>query len=201
MDHGKCSLQFQNQIQKGEKLLQTTAQLQVLSPLLSPGLWCSTTKKVEVIGEQQTKHFYFIKQLAGFFWQEEIWMELNFLAGAHPTKHCDSWWLSHRMKGEQGSKSGFTGWRAWGFSLLCQEFMHTLPPPNTRNYCDDHCPSPSPDKNAAFLLLHCRKEPSFTTIFTMQDTGAERRHNCHVSTNLPGISDGTEWKAFCLAKQ
>lgn len=27
MDHGKCSLPFQSQIQMGEKLLQTTAQL------------------------------------------------------------------------------------------------------------------------------------------------------------------------------
>lgn len=39
------------------------------------------------------------------------------------------------------------------------------------------------------------------TIFTMQDSGTGRKHSCHVSTNLPGISDGTEWKAFCLVKQ
>lgn len=33
MDCGTCSLQVQSQIQIGGKLLQTTAQLQVLSPL------------------------------------------------------------------------------------------------------------------------------------------------------------------------
>lgn len=35
----------------------------------------------------------------------------------------------------------------------------------------------------------------------MKDTGTGRKHNCHVSTNLPGISHGTEWEALCLAKQ
>lgn len=51
------------------------AELYVLSPLLSPVLlpvlWCSTTKwrklNVEATVEKQTKHFYVIKQTAGFF--------------------------------------------------------------------------------------------------------------------------------------